>query len=149
MAQLTASDFPSLTLFLGIVLVVAVVVAAILFSRSGTALRNLGAGRWAIDRDGDRHEDRQPTTGAQAREEIRQMVEARDFRLRSRGEDGIDVEAEVARLTAVERGPDGEIAAWTVEIRQLVIANNERRERRGEPPLDVESEVAKRLEEWA
>ena len=148
MAQLTSSDFPSLTLFLAVFLGVALVIAAIMFSRSGTALRSLGAGRWAIDREGDREAEAGAASGAEAREEVRQMVEARDFRLRSRGEDGIDVEAEVARLTAVERGPEGELAAWTVEIRQLVIANNERRKRRGEPPLDVQAEVAQRLDEW-
>lgn len=147
MAQLTAADFPSLTLFLAVVLIVAVVVAAVMFSRSGAALRGLGGGRWAIDRDNGATES-EPETGVEVREEVRQMVEARDFRLKSRGEDGIDVEAEVARLTAVEHGPDGELAAWTVEIRQLVVANNERRKRRGEPPLDVEAEVARRLDEW-
>ncbi len=148
MAQLTSSDFPSLTLFLGIVLAVALVVAAVMFSRSGTALRNLGGGRWAIDRQGDGGTGDGAASESETIEEVRQMVEARDFRLRRRGEDGIDVEAEVTRLTGVERGPEGEIAAWTVEIRQLVIANNERRRRRGEEPLDVEAEVARRLDEW-
>lgn len=147
-AQLTSSDFPALTIFLVVFLVVAVIVAAVMFSRSGPALRGLGGGRWAIDREGDRSAGSGTGSAAEAKEEVRQMVEARDFRLKSRGEDGIDVEAEVARLTAVERGPEGELAAWTVEIRQLVIANNERRRRRGEPPLDVEAEVARRLEEW-
>ena len=148
MAQLTSSDFPSLTLFLGIVLAVALVVAAVMFSRSGTALRNLGGGRWAIDREGDEGTGDGALGEAETVEEVRQMVEAKDFRLRQRGEDGIDVEAEVTRLTGVEQGPEGEIAAWTVEIRQLVIANNERRKRRGEEPLDVEAEVAKRLDQW-
>lgn len=148
MAQLTSSDFPSLTLFLGIVLAVAVVVAAVMFSRSGTALRNLGGGRWAIDREGDGETGGGAPSEAEKVEEVRQMVEAKDFRLRRRGEAGIDVEAEITRLTGVEQGPGGEIAAWTVEIRQLVIANNERRKRRGEEPLDVEAEVARRLDEW-
>ena len=148
MAQLTSSDFPSLTLFLGIVLAVALVVAAVMFSRSGKALRNLGGGRWAIDREGDGGARDGAPSEAETVEEVRQMVEAKDFRLRRRGEDGIDVEAEVTRLTGVEQGPEGEIAAWTVEIRQLVIANNERRRRRGEEPLDVEAEVARRLDEW-
>ena len=148
MAQLTSSDFPSLTLFLGIVLAVALVVAAVMFSRSGKALRNLGGGRWAIDREGDGGVGDGTASEAETVEEVRQMVEAKDFRLRRRGEDGIDVEAEVTRLTGVEQGPEGEIAAWTVEIRQLVIANNERRKRRGEEPLDVEAEVAKRLDQW-
>ena len=147
---LSPTDFPFLTGIVPIVLVVALIAAAILFTRSGKALRELGGGKWAIDRE-DRSETSEPVgpeLDPEAREEVRQMVEARDFRLKSRGEDGIDVEAEVARLTAVERGPEGELAAWTVEIRQVVIANNERRKRRGQPPLDVEAEVARRLAEW-
>lgn len=131
-------------------LVVAVIVAAVMFSRSGRALKDLGGGRWAIDRERDHGS--KGNGGDESRDEVkaevRQMVEARDYRLRRRGDDGIDVEAEVTRLTAVERESDGTLEAWTVEIRQLVIANNERRKRRGEDPLDVEAEVARRLAEW-
>jgi hypothetical protein len=139
-----------LTAILPVVLVIVVVVAAIMFSRSGGALRELGGGRWAIDREdrGEGSEDRAGESPAETRAEVRQMVEAKDYRLRRRGEDGIDVDAEVTRLTAVEEGPGGSVEAWTVEIRQLVIANNERRRRRGDPPLDVEAEVARRLSEW-
>ncbi|MFM8792876.1 MAG: hypothetical protein ACKOGM_07580 [Solirubrobacterales bacterium] len=147
---LSPADFPFLTGIVPVILLVILIAAAILFTRSGKALRDLGGGRWAIDR-----EDGSESGGAagpeldpEAREEVRQMVEARDYRLRRRGADGIDVEAEVTRLTSVERDPDGRVAAWTVEIRQLVIANNERRKRRGEQPLDVEAEVARRLAEW-
>ncbi len=147
---LSPTDFPFLTGIVPIVLVVALIAAAILFTRSGKALRDLGGGKWAIDRE-DRSETSEPVgpeLDPEAREEVRQMVEARDYRLRRRGADGIDVEAEVIRLTSVEQDPDGRVAAWTVEIRQLVVANNERRKRRGEPPLDVEAEVARRLAEW-
>lgn len=147
---LSPTDFPFLTGIVPIVLVVALIAAAILFTRSGKALRELGGGKWAIDRE-DRSASGEPVgpeLDPEAREEVRQMVEARDYRLRRRGADGIDVEAEVIRLTSVEQDPDGRVAAWTVEIRQLVVANNERRKRRGEPPLDVEAEVARRLAEW-
>lgn len=145
-----SSDFPTLAAVLPVLLGVVAVVAAIMFVRSGKALRSLGGGRWSIDREGDGEgrADRPGESEAEAREEVRQMVEARDYRLRRRGDDGIDVDAEVTRLTGIEEGPDGEVAAWTVEIRQLVIANNERRKRRGEEPLDVEAEVARRLDEW-
>ena len=147
---LSPTDFPFLTWIVPIILVVALIAAGILFSRSGKALRELGGGRWAIDREeaGDNGEPAGPALDPEAREEVRQMVEARDYRLRRRGADGIDVEAEVIRLTSVEQDPDGRVAAWTVEIRQLVVANNERRKRRGEQPLDVEAEVARRLAEW-
>ena len=145
-----SSDFPTLAAFFPVLLGVVVIVAAIMFIRSGKALKSLGGGRWSIDRDddGDGRGGRDGEGEAEAREEVRQMVEARDYRLRRRGDDGIDVEAEVTRLTGIEQGPEGDVAAWTVEIRQLVIANNERRRRRGEEPLDVEAEVARRLDEW-
>ncbi|MFM9053387.1 MAG: hypothetical protein ACKOQ5_00725 [Solirubrobacterales bacterium] len=147
---LSPADFPFLTGIVPVILLVILIAAAILFTRSGKALRDLGGGRWAIDREDGSESGGpvRPELDPDAREEVRQMVEARDYRLRRRGADGIDVEAEVTRLTSVERDPDGRVAAWTVEIRQLVIANNERRKRRGEQPLDVEAEVARRLAEW-
>src|SRR5207244_11508027 len=63
-------------------------------------------------------------------EEIRQLVQARHDRQLSRGEQPIDVDAEVARLIAIdpEGGPEPELqeAALREEVRQLVIARNER-----------------------
>lgn len=149
-ANVTSADFPILTWVIPVVLVVAAIVAALMFSRSGRALRDLGGGRWAIDRERDHGSNGNGSDESEdeVKAEVRQMVEARDYRLRRRGDDGIDVDAEVTRLTAVERESDGTLEAWTVEIRQLVIANNERRKRRGEDPLDVEAEVARRLAEW-
>ena len=84
-----------------------------------------------------------PAALAERDAEIRQMLEARNARRRRRGEAPIDVEAELARLTAAVPTPvDDELRA---EIRDLVIARNHRRARRGEPPLDVESEVARQI----
>jgi len=80
--------------------------------------------------------------------EIRQMVAARSERRVRRGEPPLDVDAEVARLTAVEpsRAPrrDEELVQ---EVLQLVVARNERRERKGLEPLDIEAEVARTLAE--
>jgi hypothetical protein len=70
------------------------------------------------------------------------MLDARNERRARRGEAPVDVEAELARLTAPAVDPGLE-----AEVRQLVIARNERRERRGQPPLDVEEEVARQLRE--
>jgi hypothetical protein len=76
------------------------------------------------------------------------MLEAKAYRRRRRGDGGeIDVEAEVARLLALEAedsggGRDQELRA---EIRALVVAGNERRARRGEQPLDVEAETDRQL----
>ncbi len=92
-----------------------------------------------------------------AREEVRQMLNAKSDRRVARGEQPLDVEAELEALlgpppstadapevaapaAAVDRDP-----ALREEIRQLVVANNERRVRRGQQPLDVDAEVERRL----
>jgi hypothetical protein len=73
--------------------------------------------------------------------EIRQLLEARNARRRRRGEPEIDVEQELARLTAPQIDPE-----LRDEIRQLVIARNHRRARQGKPPLDVEAEIFREIE---
>jgi hypothetical protein len=72
--------------------------------------------------------------------EIRQLLEARNARRRRRGEAPIDVERELARLTAPQ--VDAELRA---EIRDLVIARNHRRARAGKPPLDLEAEIEREI----
>lgn len=79
---------------------------------------------------------------AEQQAEIRQMLEARNARRLRRGEEPLDVEAELASLTAVQAHVDPELEQ---EVRQLVVARNARRVRRGEEPLDVESEVRRQL----
>jgi len=74
--------------------------------------------------------------------EIRQMLEARNARRVARGEAPLDVEDELARLTAPAVDP-----ALREEVRELVIARNARREARGEPSLDVDAEVERQLRE--
>jgi hypothetical protein len=73
--------------------------------------------------------------------EIRQLLEARNARRRRRGEPEIDIEQELARLTAPQIDPE-----LRDEIRQLVIARNHRRARQGKPPLDVEAEIFREIE---
>jgi hypothetical protein len=72
--------------------------------------------------------------------EIRQMLEARNSRRARRGESMLDIEAELARLTAPSI--DDELRQ---EIRDLVVARNHRRARKGQPPLDIEAEVAREI----
>jgi hypothetical protein len=72
--------------------------------------------------------------------EIRQLLEARNARRKRRGEPPIDVEQELARLTAP--AIDAELRD---EIRDLVVARNHRRARAGKPPLDVESEIERQI----
>jgi hypothetical protein len=76
-------------------------------------------------------------------DEIRQMLEARNARHAARGEPEVDVEDELARLTAPAVDP-----ALREEVRELVIARNARREAKGEPPLDVDAEVERQLREF-
>jgi hypothetical protein len=79
-------------------------------------------------------------SGPERDEEIRQMLEARNSRRRRRGEEPIDVERELGRLTASAFDAD-----LRQEIRDLVKARNYRRVRAGKPPLDVEAEVEREI----
>jgi hypothetical protein len=74
-------------------------------------------------------------------EEIREFLEARNERRRRRGEVPVDVEAELARLTAPQIDDD-----LRAEIRDLVLARNHRRARAGKPQLDVEAEISREIE---
>lgn len=77
--------------------------------------------------------------------EVRQMIEARNERRVARGQEPLDVDAEIRRITAPAGGSAD--PALTEEVRQLVQARNARRARRGEPPLDVEVEVRRQLDD--
>jgi hypothetical protein len=72
--------------------------------------------------------------------EIRQMLAARNARRARHGEAPIDIEQELARLTAPAIDP-----ALRQEIRDLVIARNMRRVRAGKPPLDVDAELEREI----
>lgn len=134
--------FGTVLLVVVIVSAVAAVWAAI---GSGRVLEQIGRGGLALDHDSD-----QPRAGgaggsaarAERDAEIRQLLEARNARRAARGQPPLDVEAELARLTAPQVD-----AAVEAEVRQLVDARNARRVRAGRPPLDVETEVARSLAE--
>jgi hypothetical protein len=134
----------------GIVLVVVVVLAAlvavVMFVGSGRAYEQIGRGGLSIG-DGSDRPAREPAPATAIRErddEIRQMLEARNARRIRQGKEPLDVEAELAALTRPAVDP-----ALVGEIRQLVEARNARRARRGQEPLDVEAEVARRLRQLA
>jgi hypothetical protein len=119
--------------------IVAALVAAASYWGSGRIYAGLGR-QGGLDM---RRDPPAPAEGsAEAREEIRQMLEAKSTRRQSRGEQPLDVDAELASLT---RGPAHGDASLRAEVRQLVIARNERRSRRGQEPLDVETEVERQL----
>jgi hypothetical protein len=123
-------------------------VAAILFaSGAGKALKEIGKGPLAIDQDLP-GAGPAPVTKAVREAEIRQMLEARSYRAEARGEAAIDVDAELEKLLAPERGAGlGGDQELRDEVRDLVIARNERRQRAGKEPLDVEAEIDRQLAE--
>lgn len=119
---------------------------------AGNALKQIGKGPFAVEFDTDlpqRAGDAPRAGSATGREaEIRQMLEAKAYRQRARGETALDVEAELARLLADQpAGSPGSDPALTEEVRQLVVARNERRMRQGKEPLDVDREVERQLRE--
>lgn len=127
------------------VVIVAAIVAVATLGLSRRAYDQIGRGQMSL-RDGTDRGPEPVVTGAVALrerdEEVRQMLEARNQRRARRGEEPLDVDEELRRLTAPV--VDAGLAA---EVRSLVIARNERRARRGQPPLDVEDEVARQLRE--
>jgi hypothetical protein len=129
-----------------VVIVVAIlgaVVAALAFLRSGEVYEELGKGDLALDQSTAKGpEPGSAAWRAEADMELRQLLEAKAARAEARGEEPIDVEVELARLSGGGPAPDPALRA---EVRDMVIASNERRERRGQPPLDVDAEVERRL----
>jgi hypothetical protein len=136
-----------------LIALIAIPVAAITFALgAGSALREIGKGRFAIEQELPQKSSTAPpppVSDSVREAEIRQMVEAKAYRRRERGEEALDVDAEVSRLMSdvapsPAAGHDDELRT---EVRQLVIARNERRMRKGQEPLDVEVEVDRQLRE--
>jgi hypothetical protein len=131
-----------------VVSLIAVIVAAVSYWGSGTIYRGLGrSGAFSMD-EPDRRPAPEPQSAAaraEAQEEIRQMLEAKSARREARGQAPLDIDAEMAALTAPAAPRD---AALREEVRQLVVARNERRMRQGKAPLDVEEEIERQLREF-
>jgi hypothetical protein len=133
----------------GIVIFVVVGVGAVLaivslFGR-GRLYDDIGRGGLSIGEDRDlrpRAAQAAPISAAERDAEIRQMLEARNERCAARGEETVDVEAELQELTRPPTATDPEILE---EVRSLVEARNARRIARGKEPLDVEAEIARQL----
>jgi hypothetical protein len=127
----------------GTILIVVSIVAALVAAGSYWGSGRIYSG---LGREGGLDMRRDPPAAAEgsaeAREEIRQMLEAKSSRRQGRGQEPLDVDAELASLT---RGPAYRDDALRDDVRQLGIARNERRSRRGQEPLDVEAEVERQL----
>jgi hypothetical protein len=135
-----------------IVVFATIPIAALAFALGArNALEQIGKGQFALERDFPQRPEpgMSAPVSAEAREaEIRQMLEAKAYRQRARGETPLDVEAELAKL--LDEGSTGRLGAdreLVEEVRQLVVARNERRARQGKEPLDVEQEVERQLRE--
>jgi hypothetical protein len=145
---------PPLAIETGVVLILVVIAAlpigaAVFALGAGNAFNRIGKGDLAMDHDLPQGGGSAPVSSAVREEEIRQMVEARSYRRQARGEEPLDVDAEVNRLLAPERGSGslGQDQDLRDEVRQLVVARNERRQRQGKEPLDVQEEVERQLRE--
>src|SRR5690242_11763479 len=130
-----------------IVTFVVLPIAAIAFAGAGAVYREIGKGAFAMDHDKPSRGGADLSSAAARAEqqvEMRQMLEAKAYRQRQRGEEPIDVEAEMTRLNspAAPTRIDPELVE---EVRQLVLARNARRVRQGKEPLDVGAEVERQL----
>lgn len=129
----------------GYVLVAVIVVSAIVavISLRGDRYGHIGRGG-LFEEEPRRREAGRAGTESQAvvDEEVRQMLDARNIRRVARGQDPLDVEAEIRRLNRPVADP-----ALEAEVRQLVEAKNARRVRRGLEPVDVEAEVRRQLDD--
>ena len=123
-----------------VVVVAAAIVAVITLAMTPKTYSQIGRGGLSLENPAPPE-----TTGSTAvrDDEIRQMLEARNERRARRGQEPLDIEAELASL--VRGSPVNADPALVAEVRDLVIARNERRVRMGKEPLDVEAEVARQL----
>jgi hypothetical protein len=163
MARLLGKSYPGLSMVpladlidiqagfaLTLITLIALPIALIAFARTGPLWQSVGKGRFAIEQEmpppGRLAQPDPPVDRKLQEAEARQMLEAKSYRRQQRGEEPLDVEAEVIRLldSPGAAGPaiDEKLRA---EVRQLVVARNERRMRRGEEPLDIETEIERQL----
>ncbi len=137
-----------------IIVLVTIPIAAIAFiANAGNAFKSIGKGGLSVEFESDLSQGMRDS-GAEAEatgvreDELRQMLEAKAYRQQARGEQPLDVDAELQRLlTEKPEAPSGGDPALREEVRQLVVARNERRARQGKEPLDVDAEVERQLAE--
>jgi hypothetical protein len=137
---------------LALITLIVLPIAAVAFARSGPLWRDIGRGPLSIDQDlpPRRHgAPAPPTDPAIQAAEARQMLEAKSYRRRRRGDAAIDVESELRQALAPAAPAPSLDEELREEVRRLVIAANERRRRRNLPELDVEEETTRQLNEIA
>ena len=136
-----------------LIVLAAIPIGALTFALgAGGAYRQIGRGAFSVEFESDLPQkltDSDEAASAEVRQaELRQLLEAKAYRQGARGEQPLDVEAELERIlaedTAARPASDPQLRE---EVRQLVVARNERRARKGEEPLDVDTEVDRQLRE--
>src|SRR5436190_24336499 len=125
-----------------VVVVGAASVAVITFALTDKTYAQIGRGPRSLDQPSSA----EPVSSSVRDDEIRQMLQARNERRVRRGQEPLDIEAELATLLAPNAALDAD-PALVAEVRDLVVARNERRIRMGKEPLDVDAEVARQLRE--
>jgi hypothetical protein len=136
---------------IALITIAVVPIAAISFARAGRAWSGIGGGRFSIEQAPPPRRPAAPdgeVDRALQETEARQMLEAKAYRRRRRGDaEQVDVDAELSRLLDLdaEGTGGGHDEALRAEVRAIVIARNERRARRGEEPLDIEAETDRQL----
>ena len=132
-----------------LICVVGALIAVLSFWGTGEIDKGLGrTGGLSMDEPNLRPQPKPGSTaaGAEAQEELRQLLEAKSLRRQRRGQAPLDIDAEMAALSRPAATPRDD--ALREEVRQLVLARNERRARQGKPPLDVEAEIERQLDEF-
>jgi hypothetical protein len=125
-----------------IVCIAAVVIGLLALFSTRKTWEDFGKDRLLLDSESAREPSPRSSAAPSERdEEIRQMLEARNARRIRRGEEPVDLEQELRRLTAPAVDPQ-----LREEIRELVKARNYRRMRAGKPPLDVEAEIEREID---
>jgi hypothetical protein len=129
-----------------VVVVLGVVIAGITLATSSKAYDQIGKGGLSLGDGSDRPAGApaDPASSAIRDDEIRQMLQARNARRVRKGQEPLDIDAELAALTRTRVDP-----ALVAEIRELVESRNRRRMRQGKEPLDVEAEIRRQLAEFS
>jgi hypothetical protein len=137
-----------------VIVLAAIPIGALTFALgAGGAFRQIGKGQFSVQFEHDlpqKVRDSDQEGSAEVRDaELRQLLEAKAYRQSARGEEPVDVEAELERIHAADQETPATEAdpGLREEVRQLVVARNERRARKGQEPLDVEAEVERQLRE--
>ncbi len=125
-----------ITLVVFAVVAVALGIGFLYFLGSSSPYDEIGRGGLSPDSDAG------IADAATREEEVSQMMRARNERRERRGEEPLDLDAELARLRGHPHDPE-----LMAELRQLAEARNARRARRGEEPLDIDAEVERILRE--